>query len=93
MIPLVLRMRIGSGHDRGFGLWFPIFLVWILLFVIFLLLLSLMILVEVILAAAGKYIPVISMFWYALWMMTKLPGTEIHVNDPDNKTKVDISIY
>ena len=93
MIPILLRMRIGSGRGRGFGLWLPIFLIWLLLFVIFLVLLPFMVLAEVILAAAGKYIPIIGIFWYALWIMTKLHGTEIHVDDPDDTTKVDISIY
>ena len=93
MIPLVLRLRIGSAGHKGFGLWLPFFLVWILLFAIFLLLLPLMILVEVILAVAGKYIPVIGMFWFALSLMTKLPGTEIHVGNSYRNNKVDISIY
>jgi hypothetical protein len=92
MIPLVLRLRIGSAGHKGFGLWLPFFLVWILLFAIFLLLLPLMILVEVVLSVAGKYIPVIRMFWFALSIMTKLPGTEIHVKNPHGKN-VDISIY
>jgi hypothetical protein len=92
MIPLILRLRIGSAGRNGFGLWLPVFLVWILLFTIFLLLLPFMILAEVILAVAGKYIPITGIFWHTLMVMTKLPGTEIHVKNPHGKN-VDISIY
>jgi hypothetical protein len=92
MIPLFMRLRIGSDQGKGFGFWLPFFLIWILLFIMFLLLLPLMILSEVILAAVGKYIPVIGIFWFTLSIMTKLPGTEVHVKNPYGK-KVDISIF
>jgi hypothetical protein len=92
MIPLILGLRIGSGR-KGFGLWLPICLVWLLLFVFFLLLLPLMAITEMILASSKRSIPIIGIFWHTLTVMTNLSGTEIHVNNPDHRTKVDISIY
>jgi hypothetical protein len=93
MIPLIICLKIRPAQGKGFGLWFPFFLVWILLFTIFLLLLPLMILVEIILALCRRYIPIIGIFWQTLTVMTKLPGTQIHVKKAQENKKVDISIY
>lgn len=93
MIPLVLKLRIGSAHRRGFGLWLPLFPILLLLFGFFVLLLPLMAIAEILLTVAGRYIPLIGMFWFVLSLMTKMSGTEIHVNGSVDKESIDISIY
>ena len=95
MIPLFMRLHIRSSAKRsGFGLWIPLFLVWILLLALFALVLPFLALAELILSLTHYYIPVIRIAWYPFVLIAAARGTEIHVSgkNQNGKNLVDISI-
>jgi hypothetical protein len=54
MVPLFMHLRVRSAGRRGFGLWFPVILIWVLLAALLIAVLPLLLLAALITASAGK---------------------------------------
>jgi hypothetical protein len=85
VIPSLAVVRIHPLHSRGFGLWLPLFLLWIP--VILLSPLILVVLLVVCLSMRISFWDSISVFWSILY---SLPGTNVHVRADGTQVQVRV---
>jgi hypothetical protein len=85
MIPSIAVVRIHPSRSRGFGLWLPLFLLWIP--VILLSPLILIILLVVCLGVQISFWRAIAVFW---GILCSLPGTNVHIRADGTQVQVRI---
>ncbi len=88
--PMVMSVRIRSRGQRGFGIWLPLFLLWIAVVLLALPLLVLAVFADLILALAGSRISVTGAM-LTLWrVVCELRGLRVEVSSPKGGTEVKV---
>lgn len=89
MLPLIVRLKVKEPGRRGFGLWFPVILIWVLLAALMFLLLPFMILAALVTLGRGpgpRLLLVYPLLGSVLW---HLGGLTIDVDQKDGEFLID----
>jgi hypothetical protein len=85
VIPSLAVVRIHPARSRGFGLWLPLFLLWVPAILIAPLIL--VVLLVVCLATRISFWRAIAVFW---GILCSLPGTNVHVRADGTQVQVRV---
>ena len=87
--PMLLHLRVGPPDRSPFGLWLPLFLVWLILLPIVVLAALIAILVDLVLLLAGeRYYHYTLLLLRCLGVLAATRGTEVRIHA--DKTDIDI---
>ena len=87
--PMLLRLRIAWPERPGFGLWLPLFLVWLILLPIVVLVVVVTILVDLALVIAGtRYHHYTLLLFRCFGVLAAVRGMVVHIRS--SETDVDI---
>ncbi len=84
MIPLMFRLRIKKKNCRGFGLWLPLFLIWLIVLPLLILPAPLILLAVLILWPAGKGKPVLYSYLAIFRLIFCMSGVKIDIQSKDH---------
>jgi hypothetical protein len=87
--PMLLKLRISPSDRSGFGIWLPLFLVWLILLPIVVLVLVVTVAVDVALLVAGeRYHHYTLLLLRCFGVLAEVRGMVVHIRS--NETNVDI---
>ena len=89
MLPLIVRLKVKEPGRRGFGLWFPVIIVWALLAALMLVLLPFVLLAALVTLGRGpgpRLLLVYPLLGSVLW---HLGGLTIDVGQKDSEFLID----
>ena len=89
MLPLIVRLKVKEPGRRGFGLWFPVIIVWALLAALMLVLLPFVLLAALVTLGRGpgpRLFLVYPLLGSVLW---HLGGLTIDVDQKDSEFLID----
>lgn len=87
--PMLLYLRVGTPARPGFGLWLPLFLVWLILLPVVALVLLLTVLVDVVLFLVGaRYHHYTLLLFHCFGVLGATRGMAIRVLSSDHVVRV-----
>jgi hypothetical protein len=89
MLPMIVRFKVKQAGRRGFGLWFPVIIVWILLAAIMLVLLPFMLLAALITWRNGPGFRVLFAYPMLASVLWNLDGLIIDVDQNESALFID----
>lgn len=89
--PMLLYLRVSAPDHRRFGIWLPLFLIWLMLLPLMVLVLVVTVLVDAVLIVAGHhYHDYTRLLFRCLGVLHATRGTTIRVRS--NENLVDINL-
>lgn len=87
--PMLLHVRVGAPDRRRFGLWLPLFLVWLILLPLVVLVLAVSIVVDLVLLLVGeRYHHYTLLLFRCYGVVTATRGMEVRIHA--DRTDVDV---
>jgi hypothetical protein len=90
MIPLILKLRIKDKNQRRFGIWLPLFLIWLIVLPLLALLAPLVLLAALILWPGGKGRLVLYSYLAIFSLIFNLSGLKIDVQSKDSIVYINL---
>jgi hypothetical protein len=84
MIPLILKLRIKDKNQRRFGIWLPLFLIWLIVLPLLVLPVPLVLLVALILWPSGKGRLVLYSYIAIFGLIGNLSGLKVDIQSKDS---------
>jgi len=89
--PMLLYLRFGTLEKPGFGIWLPLFLVWLILLPIVVLVLVITTLTDVVLFLSGQpYHHYTLLLLRCFGVLGATRGTTVHVHSNDTIVDIDL---
>ena len=89
--PMLVYLRFGTTERPGFGMWLPLFLVWLVLLPLVVLVLLITILVDVVLFLAGQsYHHYTLLLLHCFGVLGATRGTVVRVHADENVIDIDL---
>jgi len=89
MLPLLVRFKVKEPGRRGFGLWFPVILIWIILAALMLVLLPFMLLAALITIWRGPGLKLLLVYPLLAAVLWHLSGLTIDVDQKERALLID----
>lgn len=89
MLPLIVRLKVKEPGRRGFGLWFPVIVVWVLLAALMLLLLPLLLLAALVTSGRGPGLRLLLVYPLLGSVLWHLGGLTVDVGQKDGEFLID----
>lgn len=89
MLPMIVRFKIKEPGRRGFGLWFPVVVIWILLAALMLVLLPFLLLAALITWRRGPGARLLLVYPLLASVLWNLGGLTIDVDQKDRALLID----
>ena len=89
MLPLLVRFKVKEPGRRGFGLWFPVILIWIILAALMLVLLPFMLLAALITIWRGPGLRLLLVYPLLAAVLWNLGGLTIDVGQKEKALLID----
>ena len=89
MLPLLVRFKVKEPGRRGFGLWFPVILVWIILAALMLVLLPFVLLAALITIWRGPGLKLLLVYPLLAAVLWNLGGLTIDVGQKEKALLID----
>ena len=89
MLPLLVRFKVKEPGRRGFGLWFPVILIWIILAALMLVLLPFVLLAALITIWRGPGLKLLLVYPLLAAVLWNLGGLTIDVDQKDRVLLID----
>jgi hypothetical protein len=90
MIPLILKLRIKDKNQRRFGIWLPLFLIWLIVLPLLALLAPLVLLAALILWPSGKGRLVLYSYMAIFSLIFNLSGLKVDVQSKDSIVYINL---
>ena len=90
MIPLILKLRIKDKNQKRFGIWLPLFLVWLIVLPLLALLAPLVLLAALILWPGGKGRLVLYSYLAIFNLIGNMSGLKVDIQSKDSIVYVDL---
>ena len=90
MIPLILKLRIKDKNQKRFGIWLPLFLVWLIVLPLLALLAPLVLLAALILWPGGKGRLVLYSYLAIFNLIGNMSGLKVDIQSKDSFVYVDL---
>jgi hypothetical protein len=90
MIPLILKLRIKDKNQRRFGIWFPLFLLWLIVLPLLALLAPLALLAALILWPGGKGRLVLYSYMAIFSLICNLSGLKVDIQSKDSIVYINL---
>ncbi len=89
--PSVVYIKIKDENKKGFGCWFPFFLLWPIFLLLLIIVIPISVLIDLILWVIGrKYHHYTKLILYSLNLISESKGLQLNVNDKESIVKIDI---
>lgn len=89
MLPMIVRLKVREPGRRGFGLWFPVVLIWIVLAALMLVLLPFLLLTAVLTAWSGPGPRLLFVYPLVASVLWNLGGLTIDVESQAKRILID----
>ena len=89
MMPMLVRLKIKEPDRRGFGLWFPVIIIWILLATLMLVLLPVLLLAALVTWRRGPGPSLLLVFPLLASVLWNLGGLTVDVDQKDRAFLID----
>lgn len=89
MLPLIVRFKIEEPGRRGFGLWFPVVIVWILLAALLLVLFPFVLFAALITSGRGPGVRLLAIYPLLASVLWNLGGLTIDVDQKERAFLID----
>ena len=89
MLPLLVRFKVKEPGRRGFGLWFPVILIWIILAALMLVLLPFVLLAALITIWRGPGLKLLLVYPLLAAVLWNLGGLTIDVGQKEKALLID----
>jgi hypothetical protein len=86
MLPMFMHLKVRSAENRGFGMWFPVILIWILFGALLIALFPFLILASVITAWRGPGFSLLLVYPLAFSVLWNLGG--LHIETKNARSEV-----
>jgi hypothetical protein len=90
MIPLILKLRFKDKNQRRFGIWLPLFLIWLIILPLLALPAPLVLLVALILWPGGKGRLVLYSYLAIFNLIGNMSGLKVDIQSKDSIVYVDL---
>ncbi|MCL4378404.1 MAG: hypothetical protein M1409_08530 [Actinobacteria bacterium] len=91
MIPLILKLRIKNRNQRRFGIWLPLFLLWLIVLPLLALLAPLVLLAALILWPGGKGRFVLHSYAVIFSLIFNLSGLKFDIESKDSIVYINLT--
>jgi len=89
MLPMIVRFKVKQPGRRGFGLWFPVILIWIILAALMIVLLPFMLLGALITLRRGPGAALLLVYPLLASVLWNLGGLTIDVHQKESALLID----
>lgn len=89
MLPMIVRFKVKEPGRRGFGLWFPVIVIWILLAALMLVLLPFMLLAALVTLRRGPGARLLLVYPLLVSVLWNLGGLTIDVDQKESAFLID----
>ena len=91
MLPLFMRLKVRPAESRGFGLWFPVILVWILFGALLLALFPFLLLAALLTSLRGPGFALLLVYPLAISVLWNLGGLHVETKNARSEVLIDFS--
>jgi hypothetical protein len=89
MLPMIVRLKVQEPGRRGFGLWFPVILIWVLVAALMLILLPALLLAALVTLGRGPGARLLLVYPLLASVLWNLGGLTIDVHQMDRSLLID----
>ena len=89
MFPMIVRLKVKNPGRRGFGIWFPVILIWVLLAALMLVLLPFLLLVALVTIPRGPGLKLLLIYPLLSSVLWNLNGLTIDVTQKEKALLID----
>ena len=89
MLPMIVRLRVREPGRRGFGLWFPVIIIWVLLAALMLVLLPVLLLAALVTWRRGPGPSLLLVYPLLASVLWNLGGLTVDVDQKDRAFLID----
>jgi hypothetical protein len=89
MLPMLVRFKVKEPGRRGFGIWFPVIIIWILLAALMLVLLPVMLLAALVIWPSGPGARLLLVYPLLASVLWNLGGLTIDVDQKERVLLID----
>ncbi len=89
MLPMIVRLKVKESGRRGFGLWFPVIVIWILLAALMLVLLPFLLLAALVTWRRGPGARLLLVYPLLVSVLLNLGGLTIDVDQKESAFLID----
>jgi hypothetical protein len=91
MLPIFMRFKVRSSESRGFGLWFPVILIWIVFGALLIALLPFVLLAALITSWRGPGLALFLVYPMAFSLLWNLGGLHVETKNARSEVLIDFS--